>query len=91
MMRVMVAVVVLALSGCAHHVRTENVMGPNGKAAYAMRCGNMPACFKEAGVLCPRGYDRLDQTMTVSGGGIGGGDFGISSTKTRGSMLIECK
>lgn len=39
----------LLVTGCAKHVRSELVTGPNGRQAIAMRCGNMPACYKEAG------------------------------------------
>lgn len=80
--------IALALSACAH-VRHENVTGPNGKPAIAMRCGNMPACFKAAGEMCPNGYERLDQQQTLEGGGTFAGYGG--GARTRGSMLIQCK
>ena len=77
----------IALGGCAKHVRTEIVTGPNGKPAIAMRCGNMPACYKEAGERCPNGYDILDQTTVLRGRII----EGFGGLSTQGSMLIQCK
>jgi hypothetical protein len=88
-MRKTLIVAVLTLTACAQHVRYEHVTGPNGKPAIAMRCGNMPACFKTAGEMCPNGYERLDQQQTLDASGTFAGYGG--GAKTRGSMLIQCK
>ncbi len=77
----------VVVGGCAKHVRTQVVTGPNGKPAFAMQCGNMPACYKEAGERCPNGYEKLDQTTGLQGRTI----EGYGSVSTRGSMLTQCK
>jgi hypothetical protein len=83
--------IIFSFSGCAKpvHVRSEDVVGPNGRPAIAMRCGNMAACFKEAGERCPNGYERLYENTLTRGGPIYGGYGG--GVSTRGSMLIQCK
>ncbi len=77
----------VVVGGCAKHVRTQVVTGPNGKPAFAMQCGNMPACYKAAGEMCPNGYVKLDQTTGLQGRII----EGFGSVGIRGSMLIQCK
>ena len=88
MKRMFAALILVALlTGCIKHVRHEIVIGPNGREAISMRCGDMSKCLKAAGEFCPNGYVNLNQsTNTVGGTGWTG-----RQTKTRGIMMIQCK
>lgn len=76
-------------AGCVKHVRHEVINGPDGKSAISMRCGNIPACLKAAGEMCPSGYQTLKETSEVSSGSSWGGGY-HRGTKTTGTMLIRC-
>jgi hypothetical protein len=60
------------LAGC---VTVNEVKGPDGKPALAVKCGDATACYKKAGELCPDGYDFVNST---TGNG-------------RATILVECK
>lgn len=89
-MRITLLLALLAvISGCAKQVRSENVNGPDGTPAIALRCGAMAHCYKAAGEFCQHGYETIDSQQVFGGNasfaGYGGGSH------TRGSMLIRCK
>jgi len=82
----------LVLSACAS---AKQVKGPNGGAAYEVKCGNAvkSKCTAKANDLCPRGYsvlernsDRYDDLNKV--GSAGSLEIKADTTTT---MLIQCK
>jgi hypothetical protein len=65
------AMLLLILSGCA--VQPKPFTGPDGRQAYAMRCGShLDRCYEKAGQLCPSGgYDVIDRaTGTIMSGNV---------------------
>jgi hypothetical protein len=73
------------LAGC---VTVNEVKGPDGKPALAVKCGDATACYKKAGELCPDGYDFVNSstgTVIVPTGQ--GGSIGSPQT----TILVECK
>jgi uncharacterized protein YceK len=101
MKKVLIAVAVLAISGCANVGKTYT---PDGRKGYTVDCGgpyrgwNM--CYESAGELCKEaGYDILDKTSeSVSSASFTGNSANtVSSMKgkeektfTR-TMVVICK
>lgn len=60
----LMSVVLVALAGCA--IAPQQVRGPDGKTAYAMRCSGagrtLEACYEKAGDVCPTGYSVVDRS-----------------------------
>ena len=88
----LIAVAALALlNGCAVPVRPARVTqvnGPDGRPAFALRCGtHVESCYSAAGDVCPHGYVQVDATDGAAVLGTTNGLIGA----TRHSMLIECK
>jgi hypothetical protein len=74
------------LTSCA--TATDSFKGPNGRAAYVVRCGSavLSACYEKAGALCPNGYNPIDRdggavVMPLGGGFVRGPN----------QLMIECK
>jgi hypothetical protein len=81
-MRLSIGIVLALLAGCVS-VRLNEVKGPDGKTALALKCGDATACYKKAGELCPDGYDLVDKnnaTYVVE-------NYGGSVT----TLVVECK
>lgn len=59
--RALVLAPLVLLAGCA---TSTQIVGPDGRTAYSIRCGPaMPdSCFQKAGEVCPTGYRMLDRT-----------------------------
>lgn len=89
--KLMVAGLVLALSGCA----TSTSMGGR---THMVECNGamqpMANCFKKAAQICPRGFDMAP--VEYSGGMAGGAfdPYGSMSTSLGGvhkSIIVECR
>ncbi|MGL5965285.1 MAG: hypothetical protein ACRCZ2_12945, partial [Fusobacteriaceae bacterium] len=72
-----------ALSGC---VSVDKVIGPNGKQGAVIDCsGDVSSwniCYKNAAMVCPRGYDVIQRESTTHSYGNAMGsatNFGFSS------------
>lgn len=86
----LIMLVCVTIGGCMS-ISPEQFSGPNGRAAYSMKCSgfgrNVNACFKTAGELCPHGYDIVDRSS------------GTQAMMFRGTLMaapkeqlaIECK
>jgi len=46
----------LLLAGCAV---TDEIVTPNGQRGFAIQCTSQVECFKQAGQVCPKGYEVL--------------------------------
>ena len=67
--RLSIGVLLISVAACS--VNPTQFIGPNGKAAYSMKCSGMGRdwsdCYVEAGKLCPAGYKIIDQaTGTIA-------------------------
>jgi hypothetical protein len=84
-MRLSIGIVGLALlAGC---VSVNEVKGPDGKPALAVKCGDATACYKKAGELCPDGYDFVGNNSENFVGGTQGSVYGGTMT----TLVVECK
>jgi len=88
-MKIIILAVILFISACG--VEPVRFMGPNGNAAYSMRCSgfgrSLEECYQKSGEVCPQGYtiiDRSSSTVIVPVNN----SFNAS---TRQGMAIECK
>lgn len=68
-------------------VSPVKMTGPNGKAAYSMKCSGMGRtledCYLKAGEICPNGYVIVDRASGYAQiGSIGA---------MQHSLVIECK
>lgn len=90
-MRILCACLALMLASCAGTIEPRQFVGPNGKAAFSMRCSGMgrtlDACYQKAGELCPTGYTTVDRSSSPVGVPLNGSVM-IAS---RESLAIECK
>lgn len=86
MRRVLLLTPVL-LAACVA-VAPERFTGPNGHAAYYMKCSGMgrtlSQCYQKAGELCPRGYVVVGQESTAV-------MTGYDSSAVSRSLTVECK
>lgn len=90
MQRVLIIIAVVVLASCAS-IEPKQFIGPNGNAAYSMRCSGMgrtlDACYQKAGEVCPDGYtitDRASGTVAVPVNG-------SIMAAPQHSLAIECK
>lgn len=78
------------LTGCASP-NPQAFSGPDGGTAYTMKCSgygrDWDDCYKEAGRLCPNGYDIVGQNSGV-GGVVPAGSGAVIVNKQ--NMAIEC-
>jgi hypothetical protein len=76
-MRVLVAVTLLMLAGCARQTvqPVSPVVGLEGPPAYKLRCPFESECLERAAQLCPAGFATL------------GSDYGAYGA----SKVIQCK
>jgi hypothetical protein len=87
-----VVVLGLALFSC-NRASSRPITTPSGERGFAIRCrGDQTNCFEEAGEVCPRGYDILEDARDTSGVQITSGyATGISvDKKFSGQMLVKC-
>lgn len=79
----------VSVSACA--VQPEKFQGPNGNAAYSMRCSGMGRdwadCYKMAATLCPSGYELIGQESGTIIVPSGSSVIGVPKQ----SMAVECK
>jgi hypothetical protein len=84
-MRLSIGIVGLALlAGC---VSVDEVKGPDGKPALALKCEDATACYKKAGELCPDRYDLVGNNSQNYVGGTNGSVYGGTTT----TLAVECK
>lgn len=80
------------LVGCAS---AQQVKGPDGKAAYEVKCGNAvkAKCTEKANELCPHGYTQLDREGNRYDDLTKVGNLGKLEIKadTTTIWLIQCK
>ena len=78
----------LLLAACTV-IDPQQFVGPNGKAAYSMRCGDaLDACYKKSGEICPSGYVIIDRaTGTIAVPVYGSGTIATPEH----TLVIECK
>lgn len=82
----------LVLLSC-NRASSRAVTMPSGEQGFAIKCrGDQTNCFEEAGELCPRGYDIVEDSRGTTGVQVTGGyAAGISvDKKFAGQMLITC-
>jgi hypothetical protein len=65
----------------------NEVKGPDGKPALAVKRGDATACYKKAGELCPAGYDLVGNNSQNYVGGTPGSVYGGTTT----TLVVECK
>lgn len=88
MMRKLIVIMAVLMVGCASIVPSQFV-GPNGKTAYSMECGGqLDACYKKAGELCPSGYLIVNSASGTVGVPLANGGVLIAPTH---NIAIECK
>ena len=74
----------LLLAGCTS-ISSEKIISPSGNEAYAISCGLYSQdCYKEAGKLCPNGYDIVNS---------GADNYSNNQGKSIQfhNMVVECK
>lgn len=81
----------ILLASCAS-IEPQQFVGPNGRAAYSMRCSGMgrtlDACYKKAGEICSSGYSIIDRASGTVAVPVSGGGF-IAAPQH--NLAIECK
>ncbi len=89
-MKPLVLLLIILLSGCMA-ITPNEMRGPNGKTAYAMKCSGfgrtLGACYEKAGEICPSGYTVVDRASSVVGVPSNGGTI----MAPQHSLVIECK
>jgi hypothetical protein len=89
-MKNLVLLLAVPLAACAS-INPEEIRGPNGKIAYAMKCSGfgrtLEDCYKKAGEVCPNGYNIVDRASSVVGVPSNGGTI----MAPRHTLVIECK
>ena len=93
MRNLMIVLMVCILVGCAGvPVNPQQLVGPSGKTAYAMRCSGFGRtwadCYQSAGQRCPSGYNIVDQASSTIAIPLSGGGFLAAPKQT---LVIECK
>lgn len=78
---------ILLLTGCAHGVYNIPVVGPNGRAAHALRCTNTQMCFRVAGETCPTGYSIIN-TIDSNDPAVKGGT--MTPARGRATLIVQC-
>ena len=90
MMKILYLAVPIFLTACAA-IEPQQFVGPNGKAAYSMRCSGMgrtlDACYQKAGEVCPSGYTIIDRASGTVGVPMNGGTM----MALQHNLAIECK
>jgi len=88
--KVFLAVVPLLFTACAA-IEPQQFVGPNGKAAYSMRCSGMgrtlDACYQKAGEVCSSGYTIIDRASGTVGIPMNDGTM----MAMQHNLAIECK
>lgn len=88
--KVFLVVVPLLVTACAA-IEPKQFVGPNGKAAYSMRCSGMgrtlDACYQKAGEVCSSGYAIIDRASGTVGIPMNGGTM----MAMQHNLAIECK
>ncbi len=83
---------VIALAGCAAPVSVSNIVGPDGRTAYVMKCSGMgrdrSSCLARAGELCPTGYTVVDDDSKTGGALVTGNMMMIAR---RDYLTVSCK
>ncbi len=93
MRNLIIVLMVYMLPGCAGvTVNPQQFVGPSGKTSYAMRCSGFGRtwadCYQSAGLLCPNGYNIVDQASGTIAVPVSGGGFLAAPKQT---LVIECK
>lgn len=52
----------LLLAACSAPIPPTQFKGPEGNRAFAVSCGSMVSCYKEASALCPYSYKIIGLT-----------------------------
>lgn len=82
-----IAILAIFLAGCASVTATP-FNGPDGRAAYAVECGNsLDACYQKAGELCPTGWTMVDRATGTVMVPING----MLWAAPKHSLSVECK
>jgi hypothetical protein len=89
MKKIIILIVTVFISACA--VEPVRFNGPNGNAAYSMKCSGMgrslDECYQKAGEVCPQGYTIIDRSSSPIGVPVNGSIM----VSARQGMAIECK
>jgi len=90
MEKVLIILTVAALVSCAA-IEPKQFVGPNGKAAYSMRCSGMgrtlDACYQKAGEVCLNGYTIIDRASGTVAVPVNGSIMAAPQH----NLAIECK
>jgi hypothetical protein len=103
-MRMNLAFMLVLLAGCVQQRRDTNVQemrGPSGAPGYFIQCwGNSSACLREAGGLCPNGYEVASKATGRDVNGVAQANENMSAqfqnrqardlSVERYDLLVEC-
>jgi len=78
----------LVFSGCGS---TRQVMAPDGRPAYLIKCRDSANCFKRAQKVCPKGYRVMDQERNEGYVIQHGGPVTTVSPEIHRQSLIRCR
>jgi hypothetical protein len=82
----------LLLGAVACGARVSQVRSPDGRDGYALNCRDPEQCYREAGELCPHGYDIFDAHERVERNPFGGFSQQTSDDLVmRQTMLVACR
>lgn len=85
-------ILIATLTACAS---ATQVKGPNGEAAYLVKCGKavQSKCTAKANDLCPGGYRVLERKSDAYNDSSKVGNVGALEVRadTTTTMLVQCK
>lgn len=83
------SIAAIVVTGCA---TSKQIIGPNGKPAYFVKCGSarVDLCYEEAARVCPTGYTFLDQNNNGIGAALPVGNMMMFARGPQ-SFLVECR
>lgn len=89
MRRALVAVCVLAITGCSTAV---NIKTPDNKDGYVVKCKNdsIEDCYNTASRVCPSGYEVISNTLGSANSAIKAGQI-IVVDNSPNQFVIQCK
>lgn len=88
-MNLLIAYSLVFVAACATtEPKLQQFVGPNGKSAYSIKCGELDGCYKTAGQVCPRSYNVIDRVTANVGVPIQG--MGTVVVPEH-SLVFECK
>lgn len=87
-----ILVIAVLATGCSRgNVRAEPFNGPDGQPGYVLTCRKLAACYRYAGVYCPRGYSLIDrQSSSRAAYTTFTGNSAFTVVGHRTSVVVSC-